>query len=73
MTVTGKYTKEDGHIFIFTEDTIYTIMLFHGCYAGFGSVKVGDTITTQGMILTKEQFEIWKSHCDKSGTFTLPG
>ena len=73
MTVTGRYTKDDGHIFIFTEDTIITITLFHGCYAGFGSVKVGDAISVQGTVLTKEQFEMWKSYCDKIGTFKLPG
>ncbi len=73
MTITGKYKEDSEHIFVFTENTIYTIKLFYGKPISWGSTKVGDTISKQGMILTKERFETWKLYCDKIGTFTLPG
>lgn len=73
MTITGAYTEDGEHIFVFTENTIYTIKLFYGHPIGCRSTKVGDAISKQGMILTKERFETWKLYCDKIGTFTLPG
>lgn len=73
MTITGKYKEDSEHIFVFTENTIYTIKLFYGYPIGWGSTKVGETISKQGMVLTKERFETWKLYCDKIGTFTLPG
>ena len=70
MTITGKYKEDSEHIFVFTENTIYTIKLFYGHPIGWGSAKVGDTISKQGMILTKERFETWKLYCDNRHFYT---
>lgn len=64
--VNGKYEKINGVIFLYTDNTLYTIISPNN----WGSVEVGKQ-TFCGMLLDEETFEDWKSECTQEGTFVL--
>ena len=67
MTIRGTYKTDSNFIYVYTEDTLYTLAKNS---SDWGSVRVGNR-TPQGPILDQETFDRWKSECTKEGEFEL--
>lgn len=66
MKVTGKFNKENGFVYLYTENALYTI----ASKDNWGCVEIGQK-TESNIVLDKETFENWKAECTQEGTFEL--
>ena len=67
MKIKGKYKREMGFIYVYSNNTVYTISIYDG---NWSCCKVGNR-TAMGQILTQEAYDRWESECSKVGEFEL--
>lgn len=67
MKIRGKYKREMGFIYVYSDNTVYTISTYDG---NWSCCKVGER-TAMGQCFTKEVYDYWESECSKVGEFEL--
>lgn len=67
MIVKGKYKKDMGFIYVYSDNTVYTISTYDGDWS---CRKVGE-LTAMGQRITQEVYDCWKSECKQVGEFEL--
>ena len=67
MKISGKYSKDQNFIDVYTDNAVYTIARVTGEWA---KREVGELLNT-GHKLTPEILNKWASECERSGNFEL--